>query len=54
MNRKMRIFLCWAVLMLLTVGTVFAGHLEDIAARGTIRMVVIKHPVFCRKPWYIG
>lgn len=38
MNRKMRIFLCWAVLMLLTVGTVFAGHLEDIAARGTIRI----------------
>ena len=38
MNRKMRIFLCWAVMMLLTVGTVFAGHLEDIAARGTIRI----------------
>ena len=38
MNRKMRIFLCWAALMLLTVGTVFAGHLEDIAARGTIRI----------------
>ena len=38
MNRKMRVFLCWAVLMLLTVGTVFAGHLEDIAARGTIRI----------------
>jgi cyclohexadienyl dehydratase len=33
-----RIFLCWAMLMLLTVGTVFAGHLEDIAARGTIRI----------------
>ena len=30
--------MCWAVLMLLTVGTVFAGHLEDIAARGTIRI----------------
>ena len=26
------------MLMLLTVGTVFAGHLEDIAARGTIRI----------------
>ena len=38
MNRKMRVFLCWAALMLLTVGTVFAGHLEDIAARGTIRI----------------
>ena len=38
MNRKIRVFLCWAVLMLLTVGTVFAGHLEDIAARGTIRI----------------
>ena len=38
MNRKMRVFLCWAVLMMLTVGTVFAGHLEDIAARGTIRI----------------
>jgi cyclohexadienyl dehydratase len=38
MNRTIRIFLCWAVLMLLTVSTVFAGHLEDIAARGTIRI----------------
>ena len=38
MNRTIRIFLCWAMLMLLTVGTVFAGHLEDIAARGTIRI----------------
>ncbi|MBO6202294.1 MAG: transporter substrate-binding domain-containing protein [Selenomonas sp.] len=38
MNRMIRIFLCWAMLMLLTVGTVFAGHLEDIAARGTIRI----------------
>ena len=38
MNRTIRVFLCWAVLMLLTVGTVFAGHLEDIAARGTIRI----------------
>ena len=38
MNRTIRIFLCWAVLMLSTVGTVFAGHLEDIAARGTIRI----------------
>jgi cyclohexadienyl dehydratase len=38
MNKKIRVFLCWAVLMLLTVGTVFAGHLEDIAARGTIRI----------------
>ncbi|SFA77983.1 transporter substrate-binding domain-containing protein [Selenomonas ruminantium] len=38
MNRMIRIFLCLAVLMLLTVGTVFAGHLEDIAARGTIRI----------------
>ncbi len=38
MNRKMRVFLCWAALMLLTVGTVFAGHLEDIATRGTIRI----------------
>ena len=38
MNRKMRVFLCWAVLTLLTVGTAFAGHLEDIAARGTIRI----------------
>ena len=38
MNRMIRIFLCWAVLMLLTVSTVFAGHLEDIAARGTIRI----------------
>ncbi|WP_303669040.1 transporter substrate-binding domain-containing protein [Selenomonas ruminantium] len=38
MNRKMRVLLCWAALMLLTVGTVFAGHLEDIAARGTIRI----------------
>ncbi|MBE6084964.1 MAG: transporter substrate-binding domain-containing protein [Selenomonas ruminantium] len=34
----MRVLLCWAALMLLTVGTVFAGHLEDIAARGTIRI----------------
>ena len=38
MNRTIRIFLCWAMLMLSTVGTVFAGHLEDIAARGTIRI----------------
>jgi cyclohexadienyl dehydratase len=38
MNRTIRIFLCWAVLMMLTVGTVFAGHLVDIAARGTIRI----------------
>ena len=38
MNRTIRIFLCWAVLMLSTIGTVFAGHLEDIAARGTIRI----------------
>lgn len=38
MNRTIRVFLCWAMLMLLTVGTVFAGHLEDIAARGTIRI----------------
>ncbi|WP_026765418.1 transporter substrate-binding domain-containing protein [Selenomonas ruminantium] len=38
MNKKIRVFLCWAVLMLLTIGTVFAGHLEDIAARGTIRI----------------
>ena len=38
MNRAMRVFLCLAVLMLLTVGTVWAGHLEDIAARGTIRI----------------
>ena len=38
MNRTIRIFLCWVVLMLLTVSTVFAGHLEDIAARGTIRI----------------
>ncbi len=38
MNRTIRVFLCWAVLMLLTVSTVFAGHLEDIAARGTIRI----------------
>ena len=38
MNRMIRIFLCWAMLMLLTVGTVFAGHLEDIVARGTIRI----------------
>ena len=38
MNRTIRVFLCWATLMLLTVGTVFAGHLEDIAARGTIRI----------------
>ena len=38
MNRTIRIFLCWAMLMLLTVSTVFAGHLEDIAARGTIRI----------------
>ena len=38
MNRTIRVFLCWAALMLLTVGTVFAGHLEDIAARGTIRI----------------
>jgi cyclohexadienyl dehydratase len=38
MNKKIRVFLCSAVLMLLTVGTVFAGHLEDIAARGTIRI----------------
>jgi len=40
MNRMIRIFLCWAMLMLLTVGTVFAGHLEDIAARGTIRFFI--------------
>ena len=38
MNRTIRIFLCWVVLMLLTVSTDFAGHLEDIAARGTIRI----------------
>ena len=38
MNRTIRVFLCWAMLMLSTVGTVFAGHLEDIAARGTIRI----------------
>ena len=38
MNRTIRIFLCWAMLMLSTVGTVFAGHLEDIVARGTIRI----------------
>ena len=38
MNRAMRVFLCLAVLMLLTVGTVWAGHLEDIAVRGTIRI----------------
>ena len=38
MNRNVRVFLCWAALMLLTMGTVFAGHLEDIAARGTIRI----------------
>ncbi|WP_297964559.1 transporter substrate-binding domain-containing protein [uncultured Anaerovibrio sp.] len=38
MNRKIRVFLCWVTLMLLTVGTVYAGHLEDIAARGTIRI----------------
>ncbi|SFH85912.1 cyclohexadienyl dehydratase [Selenomonas ruminantium] len=38
MNRTIRVFLCWAALMLLTAGTVFAGHLDDIAARGTIRI----------------
>lgn len=38
MKRKMLIFVYLIAVMLLSAGSAFAGHLEDIAARGTIRI----------------